>query len=174
MGLFLCEICGQQLHLDQEVEDGRHHHACRPEDVKAHINWLKEEAIKSSSEIQSIRNAVYGVLQSLPTEEHDCERFLIEATWLEGLWQAAGCATDGNHRQPSTAQNHLLRFYALHRLMSAALGVFRNLNGLSTHKKLERLRQEAEKTAKALGYAGSMSLSVADVLATVDKPTEQS
>ena len=81
MGLFLCDICNEHLTLEK--------HVCNPEKISNYIHKLQDNASIAERRLSDMQNAVFMILQELPSLEG--EKITINAEWLRRLWCAAQC-----------------------------------------------------------------------------------
>src|SRR5574343_756231 len=80
MGLFLCDLCNQQLSL-KEVK-----HVCKPEDIKAYIDRLDDDRRVAERKLDDIREAIFQVMSEIPSFEE--EKVTVSTKWLKRLWEA--------------------------------------------------------------------------------------
>ncbi len=142
MGLFLCQICDEQLSFTES-------HVCKQEDIVNYIQRLRDDANRSRNFLNDIQNAVLMILQSLPTL--DDEQILVETKWLRKLWDAAQCQWHEN----KSVDKFLVRWIALHRTLSESFNLFRSKNHKTLLEKLTAVREMCDSAKKVLGYEDS-------------------
>lgn len=145
MGLFLCDLCDQHL--------GVAPHVCEPADIRKHVQTLELRAQVAERKWDDIRNAVFMLLQSLPTLVG--ESAVVETEWLRKLWAAAEC----RHYEARTADDFSLRWMATHNVLRFAFGLFRSKANGKVATRLERLqslRKACNHAKEVLGYQSSV------------------
>jgi hypothetical protein len=142
LGLFLCDICDEQLSLEV--------HVCEPDKIRARIQKLQDATRIAEFRWDKVRNAVYMILQSLPLLGD--EKVVIEAEWLRRLWDAADCRWYEN----TSADNFLVRWIAVHRILSEAFDVFRSKKNETLLVKLQALKKVCDEAKEVLGYQNSI------------------
>lgn len=150
MGLFLCELCGEQL---------GHHHECKTSDILARINKLEDDKRNAELSLDGIRNAVYKILQGFP----EAYGGSVEVPYRDiiRLWEAASCRW---HRS-QTPEQFLVCWIAVHRILVEAFRVFKTNNREPLVEKLRALRVACDQAREALGYTDSiLDMSPEDVV----------
>ncbi len=150
MGLFICRICNETLG-DNFV------HQCDQTKVEAHIEKLQNEAHVAERRLNDIRNAVFMVLQELPSLEG--EKVEVNGEWLRRLWGAGDC----RWWEAKSADEFLVRWLATQKILCEAFDLFRSeRKGTRPKSTLEQLRalRKACVDAKNLMYNDSSSFNV--------------
>lgn len=146
MGLFRCDLCDENLGFI-----GGDIHKCDPEKIKSKIKMekLQKLAMDAENHLEDIRNAVYKILQQLPSM--DGPKATVDTDWIRRLWDAAEC----RWWEAKTADSFLVHWLASHRILVEAFQLFRSKEyGKSVPKleKLKQLREACDYARKVLGY----------------------
>jgi hypothetical protein len=147
MGIFVCEVCGYEGGLGQPGG-----HVCHPSDVLLHVRELKASANEAHLQIRDIQNAVFRILEDVPSLEGGTVE--VKTEWLRRLWDAARC----QRNEDSSLDNFLARWMSMHRIMANAFDVFRFRKEESLVKKLTRLRQQCDHAMVVFGYNSKLDL----------------
>lgn len=141
MGLFLCPKCDLQ-HIGTP---------CKEEDIIAHVEQLKREKWEAEQKLDQIRNAIFMIIQELPSLEGEIK---VNKDWLDRLWKAGQC----QWYEAKTTETFLVRWCALHFLLSDTYDLFRkNRYGkeLSFLDKLKKLKKQVDRSQEVMGYQDS-------------------
>lgn len=157
MGLFLCDVCNEQL--------GPAPHVCDLAKVREYVDRLEDQARVAERRLEDVRNAVYKILQPLDgLEKREEGDVLVSGEWLRKLWAAAQCNWD-LMAEARTADSFLTCWIATHRVLRKAFDVFRTGKGLTLQEKLQALREACNQASEVLGYQSSkLDMSVEDVI----------
>jgi len=157
MGLFLCDVCNQQL--------GTPPHVCNREDIKKYVDDLEERATTAEFRLNDVKNAVLMVLEQLQSIEG--EEVTVKTEWLKKLWAAAKC----QWYEAKDASAFLKRYIALHRILCEAFDLFRTKKGETLLLKLKNLREACDSANSLLGYEKNqidkLSLTPEDIVNSV-------
>lgn len=143
MGLFLCDIC------DEQLSDS---HVCDKEVIKKRISTLEERACLAERQSRDMQNAIFMILHTLPTLEGD--EVVVKTNDLKRLWEAAKC----QWFSAKTADQFLSCWMAMHKILREAYNVFRSRNfkkNLSLLEKLNNLHKACIESKPILGYQDS-------------------
>lgn len=155
MGLFLCDMCNEQLTFDSP-------HVCDPGKLRAYIAELELRARKAEHKLNVMEDAVLYTLKELPSLEG--EKIEVSTKWLRMLWQAAECRFD-KYEEPEAFIGHWM---AMHRILCEAFDLFRSRKyGKPSNllKNLQELKEACEIAKKVLGYQDSvLDLSPEDIV----------
>ncbi len=146
MGLFLCDLCNEHLGLSSK---GLTPHVCDPETLRKRVRQLEDAARTAERRLDEIQNAVFMVLQELPSLEG--EQVAVSGAWLRRLWDAARCVW----YHAETPDNFLSRWLVKGFVLSRAYALFRKKGGKTLLDKLVGLRQACDESRPVLGYENS-------------------
>lgn len=153
MGVLICDKCNEYLPLSPESLD----HVCDPEKIKEYVRYLKEEAENNRRKLDDIRNAVFNVLQELPTLEG--EKAIVKTDWLRQLWDAAQC----QWHEEKTADSFLVRWLVTHRILCEAFDLFESKEKGTFLDKLADLKQACLQAEETLNYGNKDGTSRLDL-----------
>jgi hypothetical protein len=153
MGLFLCDICNQNLSCCFKADGNYEKHVCKNEDILAYIDNLRNIAGKAERNLDEIRNAVFMTIQDLPSLTP--EEITIKTKWIKQVWDAANCKWYENPYNHGGPDYFLGRWCSMHRLLCEAYDLFRSKKGESLLTKLTNLREAVDNSKVALGYQDS-------------------
>ncbi len=143
MGLLLCEICGEEF-------GGVNPHVCDPVKIVMHIQELIKSSHDAMAKTDNMRNAVFMLLQSLPSVEG--EEVTVKTKWLKDLWAASGAV----FYKPSSMEEFHQKWMALHLILSRSFDLFRDRKSNGTlQDKLKRLRTVCDNAKEVMGYQDS-------------------
>lgn len=151
MGLFLCDICNQEL--------GTVPHVCKEEDVIGYIHHLEELSRGAQNKLQHIEDQVLKLVEKLPDlSGPECT---ISSDLVRAIWEAVDC----QWYEAKTADSFLARWMAMHHVLRFSFDLFRTRGIMTTADKLTRLVEACETAKEVLGYQDSVfNLNVADLL----------
>ena len=145
MGLFLCDLCDQQLGFDGN-------HFCATANIRKKNERLEKDKRTAERRLDEMQNAVLMLLKELPSLA--VERINVDAKWLRRLWDA----TQGRWDEAKTADEFLSHWLATHRVLCEAYDVFRTEkygHPQTLLQKLTDLRIVCDSSKKVLGYEAS-------------------
>lgn len=149
MGLFLCDICNEQLSLED--------HICKQEDIRKRIQYLEIEAGTARHHLNLVQDAVFLILKSIGDESSlDLDLVAVETKLIRDLWKAAKCEWH-DHK---TEKSFLVMWMATHRVLCEAFSIFRKksqgqIKPLNLLEKLTNLNKSCEEAKVTLGYESS-------------------
>ncbi len=143
--LIICQVCNENLGLGE--------HVCNPDKIIENINYLKKSASDSENKLSEISNAVFMVLQGLPSLEG--ESIPVSGEWLRRLWDAV----EGRWYYAKDAETFIVHDLAKQNILCAAYNLFRSKNK-TLLEKLTDLRDRCVYSKKALGYTNSSEFDI--------------
>lgn len=139
MGLFLCRLCGEQIH-----EVGV---PCDPEKLEARINCLEGRAQVCERQCVIVRDFLERTLASVAAGDGlSGETVEVSSEWLRKLWEGV---SSGKWENGPTADSFLSRLMAVHRVFRTANDLFRDRRG-TAEEKLNALRNQCIETYRTL------------------------
>lgn len=159
MGLFLCDLCNQQLDKN---------HECDKQKLLDHINYLKEAETKSHLQINKIRDSILFLLHDIPTLNSD--KVEVKTELIRKLYESAGPILDDKY---NTAESYLVVWIAMHQILSSAFDLFRTRNKSNLYTKLSRLKEVCLHAKEVLKYKDTqLPLSPEDLIEEVKQLKE--
>ena len=147
MGLFVCHLCNE--HLGITVGGS---HVCNQENIRKHVEILERRARDAEFNLKEMQNAVLMILQELSSLEGD--KIPVSGEWLRRLCGA----TKDCWYEAKGADDFLVRWMVIHRILCEAYDVFRSKkygHSQTLLQKLTDLREACGKSKDVLGYNDS-------------------
>lgn len=144
MGLFLCDLC------DQELEEN---HVCDKAFILKRIKELRNAAQVAEDRLGQVQNAIFMIMAKDLAFTHlgICTKVSVEADWLKELWDASQCRWG----EAKTVNDFLSTWIALHDILCEAYDVFRTEkygHPQTLLQKLTDLRNVCDRSKKVLDY----------------------
>jgi hypothetical protein len=151
MGLFLCEVCNEQLTKD---------HICDRQKIIDHIEFLKLQADKHHLQVTQVRDSILFLIKSLPSL--DSETVEVKTDLIREVYASAGDSWDGKYK---TADSYLIMWIAMHQLLSRAFELFKPKKKGDLLTKMKALKAACLHAKEILQYKNTdISLEPEDVL----------
>ena len=153
MGFIPCDYCGH------DILGCREPHVCKKEDILANITSLENQARTAVNNLDLIRDQVLKLVVELPDLNGDyCT---VKTDLVRKIWEAAECQWYDNKK----VDTFLIRWIAMHTILTAAFRLFKSKPRHSLKDKLAYLLERCDNAKEVFGYQDSVfDLSVEDLI----------